>query len=508
MGCVPDLVRLGDVTLPGALLRGLGVPAVQTGLIERGFRAGRPVSALLDPVAPAGSEHALPGLGALSEGDALARLEAHLAQAGLDIIGHRDAGDILQGLREREIAAGLPPLTPQARERLAALLSLDVPLAALDASLAALGFGEDIRAGWQRIGARLRVEAPELFARARFTARLGRRFRYYDGLTFDMVSDALSPGQPLASGGRYDGLVGALGGPGIAETAIGAVIRPERVARVVSAAASPAPLAVPVAASAEARAGGSARLTLAIPSKGRLKEQCEEAFAALGLSVSRTDGERSYRARLSGAGIPEIDVLLLSSAEIAERLTRGTLQAGITGQDLLEEAADPAVSPARVLARLGFGEARVVVAVPAFWLDVDTLADLEGAGRRLREHQGRRLILATKYPALTRRHLSRAGVTEYRIVDSAGATEAAPASGSADLIVDITTTGATLKANQLRILSDGELLDSQAALAFSTAAVWSEPARDALKALAARTGLVSAAAITTAGQAISGIDKA
>lgn len=506
MGVVPDSVRLGDVTLFSALARGLGLPEAQIARMERAFRAGLSAQAVLAPALPSALTHDLRGLGGLPEAQALARLEAHWAGQGLEPIGRRDAGDVLEGLREREDAAALGPLPDAARERLGALLALDVTLEGLDGALAGLGFSAQVRAGWAAVVARLRQEAPELVGRARFSARLGRRFRYYDGITFDMVSEALPQGQALASGGRYDGLVGALGGPEVRETAIGAVIRPERVARVLGGETA----SVPGRSGEAARAAPEAsdRLMLAIPSKGRLKEQCEEAFAARGLVLSRPDGERSYRARLTGPQGLDVDVLLLSSGEIADRLTRGTLQAGVTGQDLLQEAADPEVSPARVLARLGFGEARVVVAVPAFWLDVDTLADLETAGRRLRERQGRRLVLATKYPALTRRHLARAGVTEYRIVDSAGATEAAPASGSADLIVDITTTGATLKANQLRILSDGELLDSQAALAFSTAAQWSVQAREALSALAEQFGLDAGDAITSSARTLSGIDKA
>ena len=116
-------------------------------------------------------------------------------------------------------------------------------------------------------------------------------------------------------------------------------------------------------------------------------------------------------------------------------------------------------------AYLGFGPADVVVAVPECWLDVATMADLDEIAESFYERHGRRLRVATKYHNLTRRFFAGKGVTGYRIVESLGATEGAPAAGIAEIIVDITTTGSTLAANSLKILDDGVILKSEAVLA-------------------------------------------
>jgi ATP phosphoribosyltransferase len=127
---------------------------------------------------------------------------------------------------------------------------------------------------------------------------------------------------------------------------------------------------------------------------------------------------------------------------------------------------------------LGFGHANVVVAVPQAWIDVRTMADLDDVTTGFREQHNRRMRVATKYINLTRRFFAIHGVVDYRIVESAGATEGAPAVGTAELIVDITTTGATLAANGLKVLDDGVMLRSQANLVASRDADWSNEARE------------------------------
>src|SRR6202044_2264126 len=121
--------------------------------------------------------------------------------------------------------------------------------------------------------------------------------------------------------------------------------------------------------------------------------------------------------------------------------------------------------------------ANVVVAVPQAWIDVKTMADLEDVASAFRARRGERMRVATKYINLTRHFFAERHVTDYRIVESLGATEGAPAAGGAELIVDITTTGATLAANALKILDDGVILRSQANLVASLAANWSASAR-------------------------------
>lgn len=214
------------------------------------------------------------------------------------------------------------------------------------------------------------------------------------------------------------------------------------------------------------------KLSFAIPSKGRLKENAETWLRSCGFRVRQLGGARGYRAELSG--IADVEMMLLSAREIATGLIAGDLHLGVTGQDLLHDISSDVDRDISVIKELGFGHADVVVAVPAAWLDVETMADLEAAGAAFRAAHGRRLRVATKYLNITRRYFANKSVGEYRLVESAGATEAAPAAGSADVIVDITSTGATLKANDLKILKDGVMLESQAALTGSLQAGWNQ----------------------------------
>jgi ATP phosphoribosyltransferase len=224
-------------------------------------------------------------------------------------------------------------------------------------------------------------------------------------------------------------------------------------------------------------------LTMGVPSKGRLKEQTEEFFAAAGFRIEPLGGARGYFARL--VGLPGVDVRLLSASEIASGVLSGDIHIGVSGEDLLREQAGDLERLAHLLAPLGFGFANLVVAVPKSWIDVETMADLDDVGVRMETRTGRKLRVATKYVRSTRRFFTAEGVGHYRIVESAGATEGAPAAGVADLIVDITTTGATLESNGLRILRDGLILASQAQLAASRGATWSPAALSALEALMA-----------------------
>lgn len=208
-------------------------------------------------------------------------------------------------------------------------------------------------------------------------------------------------------------------------------------------------------------------LTLGIPSKGRLMEQAQALLEKSGFAIERLGTDRGYRGRLMS--LEDIEVAFLSASEIATSLRDGKIDAGITGQDLLEETIPPLDPAVQIAKRLEFGPADVVVAVPDYWLDVARMADLDEVAEQFYAAHGRRLRVATKYAAITRRFFAAKGVTGYRIVDSACATEGAPAAGTAELIVDITTSGATLKANALKILDDGVILKSCAVLALRAA---------------------------------------
>jgi len=151
---------------------------------------------------------------------------------------------------------------------------------------------------------------------------------------------------------------------------------------------------------------------------------------------------------------------------------------GLTGEDLVREKITDADRHVAFIDVLGFGHANVVVAVPQAWIDVLSMADLDDVATAFRLKHERKMRVATKYVNLTRNFFSAHGITDYRIVESAGATEAAPAAGTAELIVDITTTGATLAANALKVVEDGVILRSQANLVAARRAQWSAAARD------------------------------
>ena len=233
-----------------------------------------------------------------------------------------------------------------------------------------------------------------------------------------------------------------------------------------------------------ARAENAERLIVAVPSKGRLQENAFAFFARAGLELQQGRGARDYRGTISG--LDHVEAAFLSASEITARLARGEAHFGVTGEDLVREEIDDPGRRVELLAPLGFGAANVVVAVPAAWIDVRCMSDLADVCGGFRARHGRGMRVATKYVNTTRRYFKEHGIADYRIVESSGATEGAPAAGSADLIVDITTTGATLKANALKTLDDGVILRSQANLVASLAAPWSETAREAARIMLSR----------------------
>lgn len=226
-------------------------------------------------------------------------------------------------------------------------------------------------------------------------------------------------------------------------------------------------------------------ITLAIPSKGRLMEATAELLAKAGFTIDRLGADRGYRGLLRG--LDGVEIAFLSASEIAQNLREGKVDLGVTGQDLLTEKIPPDDRAVQLLVRLGFGPADVVVAVPECWLDVATMADLDEIAESFYERHGRRLRVATKYHNLTRRFFAEKGVTGYRIVESLGATEGAPAAGIAEIIVDITTTGSTLAANALKILDDGVILRSCAVLAGRSDRLQDPRARRLIEVLSAIT---------------------
>jgi ATP phosphoribosyltransferase len=225
-------------------------------------------------------------------------------------------------------------------------------------------------------------------------------------------------------------------------------------------------------------------LVLAVPSKGRLQENAAAFFGRAGLEFTQGRGARDYRGAISG--LPNVEVAFLSASEIVGQLASGAAHFGVTGEDLVREQVADADERLALLAPLGFGRANVVVAAPQAWIDVRNMTDLEDVAASFHANRGERMRVATKYVNLTRRFFAEKGVTDYRIVESLGATEGAPAAGAAELIVDITTTGATLAANALKTLDDGVILRSQANLVASLHAPWGETQRETARAILMR----------------------
>jgi len=213
-------------------------------------------------------------------------------------------------------------------------------------------------------------------------------------------------------------------------------------------------------------------LVIAVPAKGRLQENAEEFFARAGLRLVKSRGARDYRGTIEG--LDSVEIAYLSASEITTQLAQGAAHLGVTGEDLVREMMPDADARVILLEGLGFGYANVVVAVPQAWIDVRSMADLDDVATAFRLRHNRRMRVATKYVNLTRAFFAKKGIADYRIVESLGATEGAPAAGTAELIVDITTTGNTLAANALKIIDDGTMLRSQANLVASRHADWSE----------------------------------
>ncbi len=233
---------------------------------------------------------------------------------------------------------------------------------------------------------------------------------------------------------------------------------------------------------------------LAVPSKGRLQENAAAFFARAGLRLTQGRGARDYRGTLEG--VDGVEVAFVSASEIVGLLAAGHAHMGVTGEDLVRETVESADRKLELLTPLGFGNANVVVAVPQAWIDVRTMADLEDVAATYYTKRGERMRVATKYVNLTRAYFAENHVTDYRIVESLGATEGAPAAGQAEMIVDITTTGATLSANALKVLDDGVILRSEANLVASLGARWDEAAREKARQVLSRIAAEETARLT------------
>ncbi len=231
----------------------------------------------------------------------------------------------------------------------------------------------------------------------------------------------------------------------------------------------------------------ASKLIFGVPSKGRLMEATTQVLADAGLEVRKTGNERGYRGEIVDVGT--VEIAFISASEIANALRIGQVHLGVTGEDLVREEIADAEQRVKFLKPLGFGHADVVVAVPACWIDVRGMEDLDEVAIAFRRENQRRMRVATKYVNLTRRHFTYYGISDYRIVESLGATEGTPAAGTAELIVDITSTGATLRANGLKQIEAGTILRSEANLIELRMATWTPELRAIQNDILGRLGI-------------------
>ncbi len=224
-------------------------------------------------------------------------------------------------------------------------------------------------------------------------------------------------------------------------------------------------------------------LKIGVPSKGRLMEQTFEWFGARGLAMRQTGAEREYAGAVDG--VAGVELVLLSAGEIPRELAAGRIHLGVTGSDLVRDRLIDWRTNVTELAQLGFGQADLIIAVPAAWIDVDSLDDLDAVASGFRATHGFRLRIATKYHRLVREFLTAQGVADYQLVDSQGATEGTVKNLTAEAIADITSSGATLRDNHLKVLAGSVILQSQATLFAARAADWSPDVRMTLSRLVA-----------------------
>ncbi|SDJ33714.1 ATP phosphoribosyltransferase [Lutimaribacter saemankumensis] len=228
-------------------------------------------------------------------------------------------------------------------------------------------------------------------------------------------------------------------------------------------------------------------IKLGVPSKGRLMEKTFDWFGTRGIVLSRSGSDREYAGAVEG--IDGVELVLLSAGEIPRELAAGRIHLGVTGTDLVREKLGGWEQKVEELAGLGFGHADLVIAVPAAWVDVDTLDDLDAAAAAFRAAHGFRLRIATKYHRLVREFLRDHGVADYQLVDSQGATEGTVKNETAEAVADITSTGDTLRANHLKVLSDGLVLQSEATLFRARGAGVTDGEREVLAGLSRQLAL-------------------
>ena len=200
-------------------------------------------------------------------------------------------------------------------------------------------------------------------------------------------------------------------------------------------------------------------IKIGIPAKGRLRKFVLNIFKKNKLKLISSRGDRDLIGSIKGK--QNIEIIYLHAREIIEQLSGKSLDLGFSGLDLLKESKINIQNNIKVFKKYPYGLATLVVAIPTDFIDIFSMADLEEVAFEFKDKKKKRLRVATKYPNLTREFFYSKGVTQFSIVKSIGSTEIAPYTGSSEVITDITSTGSTLAANNLRIINDGYILKSE-----------------------------------------------
>jgi len=221
------------------------------------------------------------------------------------------------------------------------------------------------------------------------------------------------------------------------------------------------------------------KITLALPSKGAIAEPTLDFLKEAGLRVYKPN-DRQYTGSIPA--IPQIEVLFQRVKDVVYKVADGTAQLGVTGLDVVFE--NPSDDLIVIHPALGYGHCQLIIAVPEAWIDVETVADLADVVQDFRDLKGRNLRVATTYPSQTRQFFHAQGIHHFTIVRAEGAIEAAPTIGYADIVVDLTQTGTTLRENHLKPLVDGTITEAQACLIGNRQALLGDPlAREVLRPL-------------------------
>jgi ATP phosphoribosyltransferase len=210
-------------------------------------------------------------------------------------------------------------------------------------------------------------------------------------------------------------------------------------------------------------------IRLSLPSKGRLADNAVEFLAACGFDIYKPN-PRQYAAQIPN--LPGVTVLFQRVGDIVVSVRDGSVDFGITGMDVTAEYGGEDDAILVLHDRLGFGACHLSVAVPEAWETIVTMADLAAFAETLDQP----LRVATKFPNVTERFLEKNDVPSFTLIEAEGTLEVAPAIGYADCIVDLVSSGQTLRDNRLREVGDGVILRSQAGLIANRTALRNRPA--------------------------------